>query len=358
MLFEEAVALVEDATHPEAVFGVHTRTQQREKYRMLSRRLHPDAVADGLKDRATAAFAKLSTLWDELLVSHGEKPAIKQVVISTKRRTYAVGKVVGRGDIANIYEARYVEDGAEMLCALKMPRHPRDSDLVLAEASALKRLAQRNEKFLADKADGTTFQPYFPEFVEQFRHRDVADRSERQVVASYLYGESWYTLQQVMDAYPHGLDAKDLAWMWRRVLIALGFAHRCGVVHGAVTPSHIMIEPTIHGVALVDWCYSTIDGVGKVPALAPGWEDLYPPEVRAKETPTPATDIYMVSKSMGQLLERDAPSQFYSFIRGCTLESQVKRPQDAWELQWEYDDLLERLWGKRRFRAFHMPPVH
>ena len=31
--------------------------------------------------------------------------------------------------------------------------------------------------------------------------------------------------------------------MWRRLLVAVGAAHRAGVIHGAVLPEHVMIHP-------------------------------------------------------------------------------------------------------------------
>ena len=60
-----------------------------------------------------------------------------------------------------------------------------------------------------------------------------------------------------------GVDPRDAAWMWRRLLVALGFAHRAGVLHGAVLPEHVLIHPGEHGLVLVDWCYS-------VPGCHPG----------------------------------------------------------------------------------------
>jgi hypothetical protein len=44
------------------------------------------------------------------------------------------------------------------------------------------------------------------------------------------------TLAQVRAAYPRGVDPRDAAWMWRRLLVAVGAAHRAGVIHGAVLP--------------------------------------------------------------------------------------------------------------------------
>jgi hypothetical protein len=44
----------------------------------------------------------------------------------------------------------------------------------------------------------------------------------------------------VKEAYPRGIDAKDMAWIWRRVLLALDFAHTNKVIHGSVLPTHYL----------------------------------------------------------------------------------------------------------------------
>ncbi|MGH3238625.1 MAG: adenylosuccinate synthetase, partial [Streptosporangiaceae bacterium] len=42
------------------------------------------------------------------------------------------------------------------------------------------------------------------------------------------------SLAEVRAAFPAGIDPRDAAWMWRRLLVAAGAAHRAGVIHGAV----------------------------------------------------------------------------------------------------------------------------
>ncbi len=49
--------------------------------------------------------------------------------------------------------------------------------------------------------------------------------------------DGFRSLTEVGTAYPDGVDPRDAAWMWRRLLVGLGFAHRAGVLHGAVLPT-------------------------------------------------------------------------------------------------------------------------
>ena len=58
--------------------------------------------------------------------------------------------------------------------------------------------------------------------------------------------------------------------MWRRLLTALGWAHRARLVHGAVFPEHVLIHPELHGLVLVDWCYATATPAPTSPSCCTG----------------------------------------------------------------------------------------
>jgi serine/threonine protein kinase len=211
------------------------------------------------------------------------------------------------------------------------------------EADALLRL---------DTAADPRHRAYAPRLVETFRHRDNTATERRVNVLGRLHG--FHTLADVRAAHPDGLDPRDAAWIWRRLLVALGWAHRAGLVHGAVLPEHILVHPAQHGLVLVDWCYSTEPG-GTIPALVDRHRGLYPPEVLNHEPASPATDIHLASHCMRQLMGERAPSPLRAFIRGCTLPAEARRPHDAWRLLAELDEALERLYGPRTFRQFTMP---
>ncbi|MBT2209552.1 MULTISPECIES: molecular chaperone DnaJ [Actinomadura] len=332
---DEALALLDRARVPADLFGDDAAEAAR-RYRRLARLLHPDAT----RGRTRAAFIRLTALWR----AHTGADAS---VITTRRHSYRVTGDPVRGDLAQLYAAE--PDGARVL--LKMPRDPRDGDLLEREAVALRQLPK--------DGDGR-FLPYVPRLVESFRHRDEASGAQRQVNALAAL-EGFHTLAEVRRAFPGGLDPRDAAWMWRRLLVGLGFAHRAGVLHGAVLPDHVMIHPAEHGLVLVDWCYSVpgcyagTDPSGRVPAMVDRYADWYPPEVPARGTASPATDIFMATRCVTELMGDRAPKAMRAFARGCLLPAQRRRPSDAWRLLEELDELLERLYGPRRFRPFHLP---
>jgi hypothetical protein len=312
----EAMALIETARGPGDLFGADAARA----YRRLAQLTHPDACPGDA--RAAAAFARLAALW--------------------RQRQDGPGPVVARGDLANLYQVR---DGL-----LKLARDPADNDLMRAEATALTQLADRV---------GAPWRAYFPKLVRAQRRQDPRSGVQRRAnVIARLAG--FRSLAEVRDAFPGGLDPRDTAWMWRRLLVAVGAAHRAGLVHGAVLPEHVMIHPAEHGLVLVDWCYSgpcysDAAPAVRVRAVVRRYLDWYPPEVLAGEPAGQDLDLWLATRCMTELTGDRMPARMAAFARGCLLASPGRRPADAWLLLAEFDELLGRLYGPRTFRPFAMP---
>jgi Lipopolysaccharide kinase (Kdo/WaaP) family len=214
MLLETVIRRVHDASAPGDIFGPDPGIAKK-TYRRWASVLHPDRNPGNAG--AAAAFSRLHELWDRY-----QHPAPEVI----------------HGDIADLFP-----EGENIA---KFPRQHQDNDLMTREALALRELHR-------DAPESQRV--FFPQLVSTRRQCDPATRVIRRVnVISRL--EGFYSLEEVMRQYPSGLDPRDVAWMWRRLLAALGAAHRAGIVHGAVLPCHIMIHPDEHGLALLDWCYS------------------------------------------------------------------------------------------------------
>lgn len=338
----QALKRVEGANTANELFD-GDRDKAREIFVDLVKVMHPDRLPAAKQARATAAMAKLGNLYSAYFSDDADGP-VAPVTIATRKRAYVVGERVASGDIAGIYRAEFRDGDDTKRAVVKMPRSPVNNDLIENEARVL--------RHLADNADPLGL-PYFSQLLDTFKYRDSKTNADRQVnVLTELDG--WYTLFDVHKAYPNGLSIRDAAWMWKRLLIAIGHAHRAGIVHGAILPPHVLIHPEMHGLALVDWCYAEEPG-GALKAILPQFKDWYPPEVLAKEPVESVTDIFMASQLMGYMLEYDAPQAFRAFIRGCALKSAAQRPEDAWELLKELDTLLLDNVGPRRFTPFLMP---
>ena len=315
MTSAEAIALIEAATGPDDVFGGGDGTMAARLYRRLARLTHPDACAGD--SRAAGAFAKLAELW--------------------RRRQGSYGSLLVRGDIGNLYRVRQG--------LLKIARNPADNDLMRREALSLGTLRDRIEPRL---------RAYFPHLVEARRRQDPGSGVERLAnVIAELPG--FVSLAEVRTAFRAGVDARDAAWMWRRLLVAIGAAHRAGVIHGAVLPEHVLIHPAEHGLVLVDWCYSLAGPATRLAAVVGRYRDWYPPEVLTDRCAGPDLDIWLATRCMTELIGARMPERLAKFAAGCLLAGPRHRPSDAWQLLAELDELLDRLYGPRVFRPFAMP---
>jgi hypothetical protein len=203
------------------------------------------------------------------------------------------------------------------------------------------------------------FVPYLPKFASNMM-------IDGEFATAFEYLDGFYSLADVKQHYPDGVDPRDMAWMFRRLLVVLGFAHKTKYLHGAVLPQHVMIHPDQHGLVLIDWNHSasvdestdeTIDPVG-------AYKDWYPAEAVTENCGT-HTDIYMAANLMSWLMGGDPENvvlptgierEYRIFLSSCLSVDWKQRPAEGWGVLKHFDDLIERLYGKRKFRPFHIPP--
>lgn len=369
MNYANASQLILGAKRPEDVFGERIDDHDRwmaaadKLYKELARAVHPDVAPD--PDAAHEVFARLSELWRQV---EATVPGAT-FTVSTKRRTYEAGRLVAHGSVANLYACAYFPDAtsgdaavddllklrarlkgeaapasesAELQDAvLKMPRSPKNNDLIVAEAKAIGVMR-------ADTDRNAKLGAFIPTLVESFQHRDRATGQQR-LCNVFDQLEGFYTLTDVakLKGWVH---PKDVAWMWRRLYVALHFAHANGIVHGAVIPDNVMIHPELHGLVLVDWCYSVQAGdplkakVKKATRFYPTWPD-------AEGDVGTDFDLFMAAQTMASLMDpAQLPRGLKGFVKMCTHPG--VRPTEALTLRDQFDELLEEMWGPRTFRPF------
>jgi len=361
------------ARSPEEVFGPLTGTRlemldaAHKAFRQLAKVAHPDVYL-GTDDfeRAGTIFKRLTKHWEQaqLRIEQGiyGKAGIEETfvpfMIRTGTRHYSIEQLLTRGDLCTLYTGCFTLAGMQTRGLLKIPMKPGDNDLMANEARILKHL-QVSEGY-------EKLRHFVPQLVDSFSYLEQESGVVRNINV-FTHIDGLYSLKEVREAYPEGIDPKDMAWIWRRVLIALNFAHSNHVIHGAVLPTHIMIHPEQHGLVLIDWSYAVLrpDETGeRISAISSAYRDWYPAEVFAREKPTPGLDITMAARCMLDLLgggphERALPAalpeQLRSYFKGCTLPNPRQRPQDAFALLQDFDTLIERLWGPKKFHVFTMP---
>jgi hypothetical protein len=64
----------------------------------------------------------------------------------------------------------------------------------------------------------------------------------------------------------------------------------------------------------------------------------------------------MAARCLTWLMGDPAPRELRAFAAGCAQPTLKARPDDAWRLLGELDEVLERLYGPRTFRPFTLNP--
>lgn len=333
MTRDTAFETIERAKSPGDLFSDPDRAKKR--YHAWAIMVHPDRNPDQQK-RAERAFHKLNELW--IKFERGDRGLY---TFSTRKATYEATGPALVDAACNVYQAVDVED-----TYIRVPRSARSDDLMLREAAALRRFHEVGK-------DWTFPSAFTSELVEASRAKD----GRRFHVVRHA--ADLHALHDLHRLLPAGVKLRDLAWMMRRVLTGLAAAHKAGIVYGAPVPSNLAIQAELHGVVLTNWTSSADPSAGeRVLAVDPRYKKLIAPEVLKKETPTPASDLYTFARTFKLLAGDYSTPWFSAFVRGCSLEDPRRRPQSAFELREEFDDLLERAFGPRRFRPFAWPEEH
>lgn len=258
--------------------------------------------------------------------------------LASPQRTYELTAKLAAGDLCDVHLAT---DHAERY-VIKAPRlaNPAADALLDQEMRVLQCLTEAD----------TQYAPYFPAPVETFL---LDKRGPRYNV--FQWEDGLFTASEIAVRYPQGLDGHHLAWMFKRMLAALGYIHRQGWVHGAVLPPHLLFHAENHGLRLAGWIHAVPLGqpLTVVPAEFKAW---YPPE--ARQGAVAATDIYLAARSLVYLAgglpqsgrpPSAVPAPLWRFVQACLLESPRMRPHDAGSVHDEFDDLLHDLYGPPQY---------
>jgi hypothetical protein len=287
-------------------------------------------------------------------------------------RTFRVLDRIGVGSVCTVYRCRFADGGRDVEGVFKIARDARANPLVTNEAEVLAALTRW--------AGADQFAPFLPRVEASFQMGDRPAAAARLVNVLRMHdairsADEMYTLNEVRAHYPAGLDGRDVAWVWRRLLRVLGFVHRCAVTHAAVLPEHVLLEPREHKLVLIDWCAAVRRGIDvrwdgaptdRPPKLVPAqYLPWYRRQGALRFPPTPALDVAMGARCMIQLLGGDPVTAelpptvdpaLRRYFGRCLDPAAADESSLAWKLLEDFDKLIEALWGSRKFRPLSLPP--
>jgi serine/threonine protein kinase len=280
-----------------------------------------DLRAKGLKKIKAGAFGNGATLKPEPIFT-----------IDVGGRIFKIMEQAATGDVAAIYRAQYEEDGKILEACVKVALEAKDNDLLEKEADILTKLLELDA---ADKKDRRILQS-LPRYAGRFKTTD----EQQAVIMQWIDGYDLVSLREDMPAYEQGIPQQHVFWIFLRLLNALGHYHSNEIIHGNLTPQHIIVRPQSHNAYPVDLTGAI---VGKDPARKFVFRtDTYSsPDVGNKETPMPHHDLYSVGKCMifalggnvntGEIIQ-DIDPRLEDFILKLAGFRDVRYPQDEYVL--------------------------
>lgn len=271
-------------------------------YRVLAFAVHPDrADLEGITaSDAESATTRLNAFYEQVKTAAAGPTAAKP---------QASAHLVGE-------HATYVL-GARLSQTTLISTYATDQPGVFVDISRHERAYTDALLLAAEKMSAAGMSAFVPEIL------DNGVTQDRPWVAFWIL-DGAVTLRQVLTAYPGGLDGRDWAWMFRRILMTLDIAG----THGGLDLDSILIHPEQHGVIITGWGRANYD------------------RKLADEVP--------------HVLDNTALASICERMLAATERRQVQFAAKAegvapGELLRQYDLLLHHLYGERRYRPFSMP---
>lgn len=276
--------------------------------------------------------------------------------VSIKDKHWALGKRIAQGSISDVYTGQRARWPTE-LAILKILRDREDGDEFDNEWNVLQTLHRSN----APGVDNFTL--LIPQPIIH-GHIAAGSFAGKRVSVFRWAGGFYHNFYEVIQAYPQGIPHRASIWIWRRILEVLSFIHASGMVHGAVFPSHLLIQENEHGVRLVGYGCSGRIGE-KLRSVSQNFESFYPQSARSRLTLTAQLDLAMSARCIIALLGGDpttasldtsVPVPLIRILqRVARIEQTGKSSEDAWSIREEIGDIAKQVYGAPQFIPIVMP---
>lgn len=354
-------ANLKSATTFAAVFGTppaadpkEQRSFVRRQFSYLAQVVHPDHVHEG-HDIAEAAFEHLRNLYnaaeaalkagtyaDPFRAGHRHGATLIEDFFELRSPTacYRCDNTPYRvGDFSVLYRGKV--DDRDIL--VKIASVPTSNALLETEAKRLKNF--RDSKTMA----GIT--GFLPELIDTFM---VLSPDRKQFRANVIsFKPAMLSLTDIMAAFSGALVPQHAAWIVRRVMAQTCAAAMAGLVHGSITPDHVLVDPIRHEPLHIGWLHA-VAKPARITMLVERWRDWYPREVLEKKAPGHRTDIYMAGKTCIWLFGgntktnqlRGIPDNIVKHLMHCVEPEMTRRPDDGLKVLNDLTLSIREAWGR------------
>lgn len=339
MTLNEIQSKLDSIKHPEELFGFDiTRKDAVKVFKKYKHLTHEDKFVDSDKYLARDLFIKINKLWNNALYKFSQgtygnvdtTPIGDKFIISSKENSYEITGSFVTGNLCNVYHT----DNE----VVKITKTHKDNDLLDNEATVLSKLCE-------SKDGDHILVKTIPKLIESFSIR--TDSKEKRQVNIIQYHKDYMPLSKIMKLYPEGLDPRHIIWIWKRLLMTLGFVHKEKIIHGCINPDNILINPVDHSVILIDWCYSVTSG-SPLKLIDAKYKGYYIKKVFDKQGTSEKLDLYMVAKTISEIVDMSkCPKTMYNTIKSALYNEGTY--DNAWKMYDIIDDLASHLYGAGTF---------
>jgi hypothetical protein len=304
---EEAAAVFAACGDASAFFGTNEK-RAKLLYKRLAAMFHPDAFSEARDKRdAERVFKELGAIWDAYRTMRGSKAAPVSGDLEIDGVAYAIA-----GEARNLSNRTFK--------AFTVLRAPYGAPRILFVARAPGGNTGYADILFKIKDRGVCEDLFAGCGSREFA---VGQKDGRHAAFTALIPDSdnWRSLGYAAETGK--LDAKDIAWIWRRVLSAAAVCADLSAGFGFARDA-CYIEPERHG--YMHMCFDARPAHRPAAGLAPAAE-------------------FMISVCDAM------PDQMHRYFAEVSGTDMSPRTHPA-ELLADFDYVLERLWGPRKFHPF------
>ncbi len=182
---------------------------------------------------------------------------------------------------------------------------------------------------------------------EQAKHLFPVPLHRLNNVSVFAFDPNLETLDSIMQRYPEGVGGRHIGWIFKRIMLALTWAHAAEIVHGAITPEHILVSKSNHGIVLCGWIHSGKPG-DAIKIVPRKYKDTYPELAVKSKTLHPEMDVAMAAAIARKACGDDTPMQIRAYLSAISNTNCVSGV-GTWNLHQEFDAVLKRVYGAPKF---------